>query len=59
MKSVRKLIAGILTVAMVLTLIPGVAGMKETQAAETTVITAPGNNSLVAAGYIRIAWKET
>ncbi|MCR5703360.1 MAG: discoidin domain-containing protein [Eubacterium sp.] len=59
MKSVRKLIAGILTVAMVLTLIPGVAGIKETQAAETTVITAPGNNSLVAAGYIRIAWKET
>ncbi len=59
MKSVRKIIAGILAIALVLALIPGTMGEKKTQAAEATTITAPGNNSLVAAGYVRIAWEAS
>ena len=57
MKLMRKTLAGILAIALVLVMIPVTMGEKTTQAAEAATITAPIQNSLVAAGYVQIQWE--
>ena len=56
MKSIRKILAGILIFSMMFTLIPAVTKNVQTQAANSFSVTAPYNGQLVAAGYIDIQW---
>ncbi len=54
----RKGLAGFLVMVMVIAMIPVLAEVKPVQAAITTEIILPYENSLVAAGYVKISWKE-
>lgn len=56
MKQVKKLIALILSFAIVIALIPGMNAGTKTKAAEEFVITSPTENHLVAAGHFDIVW---
>ena len=59
MKKVKKLFAGILVIAMMLSILPNISGKTVVQAAGTVTVTAPANKALVAAGYIDIAWSSS
>lgn len=56
MKQVRKLMAIILSLAIVIAFIPVMNVKLETKAAESFVITSPTENALVAAGHFDIKW---
>ena len=57
MKSAKRGFAGFIAIILVIALIPMTMGVKKTQAAAATVITAPIDRSLVPAGFINITWK--
>ena len=56
MKQVKKLVALILSFAIVIALIPGMNVKTQTQAAEGFAIITPVQNALVAAGHFDIKW---
>ncbi|WP_299056788.1 glycosyl hydrolase [uncultured Eubacterium sp.] len=58
MKQVRKLLAIVLSIAIVIGLIPVANGKTNTKAAETFAITTPYDNALVASGHFDIKWSE-
>ncbi len=56
MNGMKKALAIILTLAMVLTLIPGTTKVTNVKAADNFIITSPTDKELLAAGYIDIEW---
>ena len=58
MKQVKKVLAIILSLAIIVALIPATNATKETKAADGFVITNPTANKLMAAGYIDIKWSQ-
>lgn len=58
MKQVKKLLAVILSLAMMIALVPAMNVKTETKAADTFVITSPEEGKLVAAGHFDIKWSE-
>ncbi len=57
MTKMKKTLAIVLSLILVLTIIPATSRGTETKAADTFAITYPTNNKLVAAGYIDIEWE--
>ena len=57
-KQVRKLLAIVLSIAIVIGLIPVANGKTNTKAAETFAITTPYDNALVASGHFDIKWSD-
>lgn len=58
MKVVRKVLAVIISLVIVITAIPAMGGKLETKAVESFVITSPEEGKLVAAGHFDIKWSE-
>lgn len=56
MKQVRKILAVIISLAIVVATIPAMSAKLETEAAESFVITSPEEGKLVAAGHFDIKW---
>lgn len=56
MKQVRKILAVIISLAVVFTAIPAMSSRTETKAAENFAITSPAENALVAAGHFDVKW---
>lgn len=58
MKQLRKILALIISLAIVVPAIPAMSSNLETKAADSFAITSPEKNELKAAGYIDIEWTE-
>ncbi|MCR5737942.1 MAG: hypothetical protein K6G64_09855 [Eubacterium sp.] len=58
MKTLKKMCAGLLVIALMLGIMPIVSEESKVQAATSISVTAPANNALVAAGYIDIKWNS-
>lgn len=56
--NIKKLLAVILTVAMIISIVPAVNNNESAKAAENFEITSPTENKLIGAGYFDIKWSE-